>query len=187
MMPPTVSVLAETVTTRLPTKVTLPVPRLSVFVPTNVKSWFQCWALLLEVARAAVTSMVTAVEPVVSPISNTPAAPPNAASLPKISLPVLRLTPPVKVLALESVVAPLLVLLINNATFPPPAPFPMMPLSVIPPEFVEVTVSVCVPADAAPVMAPTVSRAVPLFEMESAVEPAFRMTAVLMVPAPLPV
>src|SRR5437763_1144592 len=48
MTPPTVRLLAFTVTVRLAPKVTPPVPRFKLCVPVKVKLPFQTWALLVE-------------------------------------------------------------------------------------------------------------------------------------------
>src|SRR5437764_1311752 len=52
MAPATVNVLAFTVTVRVAPSVTAPLPRFRSFVPTNVKSLFQDWGLLLLMVMA---------------------------------------------------------------------------------------------------------------------------------------
>ena len=94
--PPTVSVLPETVSVRLPVRVTAPVPRFRLFVPVKVKSPVQACALFPE----SVT-----VEPVA--LSNVPPARvskplPRAPALPTCKVPAESVKPAVLVAALRA-------------------------------------------------------------------------------------
>ena len=91
MTPPTVRLLAFTVTVRLAPKVTAPVPRFKLCVPVKVKLPFQTWALLVEsvIAPPVVLSMTALL---LAAIVNVPV--PSALALLIFSVPAVIVVPP---------------------------------------------------------------------------------------------
>ena len=113
--PPTVRVLAETVRTGMSRRVTAPAPRSSDWVPVKVKPWNHCIGFPVVSARAApeVLLRVTPLETLKTPV-------PSAEALPKLSVPAVRLMPPLPLLAPESVSAPAPALVIGPAKLTEP-------------------------------------------------------------------
>ena len=113
--PPTVRVLAETASVGISRSVTAPAPRSRDCVPVKVKPWNHCIGFPVVSARAApeVLLRVTPLETLKTPV-------PSAEALPKLSVPAVRLMPPLPVLAPESVSAPAPALVIGPAKLTEP-------------------------------------------------------------------
>ena len=121
ILPPTVRVLALTVTVGLAFKVTAPVPRSNELLPVKVKLPFQISALFVELVMALpeVLSMIVPASIVKVPV-------PKAPALLISSVPALKVTPPSKLL------------LPDNARVPAPALMIPKPLPKIDPPSVKV-------------------------------------------------
>ena len=88
MAPPTVSVLAATVTVRLPPSVTAPVPRLRLWVPAKLKLPSQLCAMFVARVSAPPLALSSAPPLIVS------APVPSAEAWPSASVPALSVVPP---------------------------------------------------------------------------------------------
>jgi len=142
-MPPTVRVLAETVTMRLAPKDTAPVPRFKEEEPVKVKFPLQVSGLLMAMATEA-PEVLSMVPPLITKVP--PTAPRAWVLLMSRVAPASKVTPPEKVLApdrvkvpAESVIVPVVVPIMPLSTsVPAPAVMRLSPAPAMAPPTVRV-------------------------------------------------